>query len=95
MAYSKTSDDGSDVVLVVVTLDPYATQEATLHLDMSALAELPRASWLEVYDELSGETYTWGPRPYVRLDPWRRVAHVLARTQPASEVTKGGVPWRR
>ena len=77
LVYSKTSDDGSDVVLVVVTLDPYTTQETTLHLDMSALAERP-GTWLEVSDELSGETYTWGPHPYVRLDPWRRVAHITA-----------------
>ena len=77
LAYSKTSDDGSDTVLVVLTLDPYSTQEATLHLDLSALAERP-GSWVEVYDELSAETYTWGPSPYVRLDPWRRVAHILA-----------------
>jgi starch synthase (maltosyl-transferring) len=75
MVYSKTSDDGSDVVLVAVTLDPYSTQEATLHLDMSVLAERA-GTWLELYDELSGETYTWGPNPYVRFDPWRRVAHI-------------------
>ncbi len=37
MAYSKTSDDGGDAVLVVVTLNPYAVAEATLHLDMEAL----------------------------------------------------------
>ena len=77
LAYSKTSDDGSDIVLIVVTLDPYTTQETTLHLNMSALAPQP-ASWLEVNDELAGETYTWGAHPYVRLDPWRRVAHVMA-----------------
>jgi starch synthase (maltosyl-transferring) len=77
LAYSKTSDDGSDIVLVVVTLDPYTTQESTLSLDMPALVGQP-ATWLEVHDELSGETYTWGSHPYVRLDPWRRVAHVTA-----------------
>ena len=36
IAYSKASDDGGDVVLVIVTLDPYATQEATLDLDAVA-----------------------------------------------------------
>jgi starch synthase (maltosyl-transferring) len=76
LVFSKTADDGSGAVLVVVTLDPYSTQEATLHLDMSVLAD--RApTWFEVYDELSGETYSWGAHPYVRFDPWRRVAHVL------------------
>ena len=46
IAYSKTSDDGSDSVLVVVTLDPYATQESTLHLDMPVLAApTPLPGW--------------------------------------------------
>jgi len=76
MVYSKRSDDGRDVVMVVVTLDPYTTQESTLHLDLSALGARAGTP-LRIYDELSGETFTWGPHPYVRLDPWRRVAHVL------------------
>ncbi len=76
IAYSKASDDGGDVVLVIVTLDPYATQEATLDLDAVALG-LPPGGASEVYDELSAETYTWGLHPYVKFEPWRRVAHVL------------------
>jgi starch synthase (maltosyl-transferring) len=76
MAYSKTSDDGSDTVLVIVTLSPHATQEATLDLHAVALG-LPLDAVFEVYDELSAETYTWGLRPYVKFEPWRRVAHVL------------------
>ncbi|HYA44969.1 MAG TPA: alpha-1,4-glucan--maltose-1-phosphate maltosyltransferase, partial [Acidimicrobiales bacterium] len=77
IAYSKVSDDGSDVMLVVVTLDPYISQDSTLHLDAAALRVEPGAPF-NVHDELSGESYTWGLDPYVRLDPWRRVAHVLA-----------------
>jgi len=76
MAYSKRSDDASDVVMVVVTLDPYGVQEATLELDMAALGA-PQEGSVEVHDELSDETYTWGARPYVRLEPSRRVAHVM------------------
>jgi len=76
MAYSKATDDGSDVVLVVVTLDPWSTQESTLHLDMAALG-LPSGGSFGVVDELSGEAYRWGPDPYVRFDPWYRVAHVM------------------
>ena len=76
IAYSKVSDDRSDVVLVVVTLDPHAVQESVLHLDVAALGFPPDVP-LSLYDELSGESYVWGAHPYVRLDPWRRVAHVL------------------
>ena len=76
MAYSKRSDGGTDLVLVVVNLDPYGAQSATLDLDMAALGA-PAGTSLEVHDELSGETYTWGQRPYVMLDPFRRVAHIF------------------
>jgi starch synthase (maltosyl-transferring) len=76
MAYSRTSDDAGDAVLVVVTLNPYATVEATLQIDMDALGLSPGRSF-EVYDELSGESYAWGPAPYVRFDPLYRVAHIL------------------
>ncbi|HUB72134.1 MAG TPA: alpha-1,4-glucan--maltose-1-phosphate maltosyltransferase [Acidimicrobiales bacterium] len=77
IAYSKVSDDGGDVVLVVVTLDPFAVQESTLHLDPVALGARTDQP-IVVHDELSGETYTWGLNPYVRLDPYRRVAHIFA-----------------
>jgi len=82
MAYSKVSDDGADIVLVVVTLDPYVTQSATLHLDMGALGRGP-GDVLAVRDELSGESYSWGAHPFVVLDPLRRVAHICA-VEPAS-----------
>jgi len=71
------SDDGIDAVLVVVNLDPYWTQEATLLLDLGAVG-LPSDRPYPVVDELSGERYQWyGSAPYVRLDPSARVAHVF------------------
>ena len=77
ITYSKVSDDGDDVVLMVVSLDPYHVQEATLGLDLGALG-LPVDRPFAVVDELSLERYDWlGPNPYVRLEPWARVAHVL------------------
>ncbi|MDQ1397302.1 MAG: hypothetical protein QOG64_2561 [Acidimicrobiaceae bacterium] len=77
IAYSKVSDDGSDVVLMVVNLDPYVTQETTLALDLEVLG-MPANRHFEAYDELTGAAYTWwGPNPYVRLDPWVEPGHVL------------------
>jgi starch synthase (maltosyl-transferring) len=74
ICYSKASDDGRDVVLVVVNLDPWNTQEATLSLDLSVLGV---DGSFQVLDELGGESYTWhGPNPYVRLDP-AMPAHIL------------------
>jgi starch synthase (maltosyl-transferring) len=77
IAYSKVSDDGSDVVLMVVNLDPYVAQETTLALDLDELG-MPADRPFEAYDEITGAAYTWwGPNPYVRLDPWVEPAHVL------------------
>jgi starch synthase (maltosyl-transferring) len=89
VAFSKSSDDGSDVVLVVVTLDPYASREATVGLDLEALG-LPSDRPYEVLDELAGERHVWqGPDVYVRLDPWARVAHVFD-LHPARQPVAGG-----
>jgi starch synthase (maltosyl-transferring) len=77
IAYSKVSDRGDDVVLMVVSLDPYNMQEGTLSLDLGALG-VPWDLPFTAYDELSSETYRWvGPNPYVKLEPWSRVAHIL------------------
>ncbi|MFW6092128.1 MAG: maltotransferase domain-containing protein [Actinomycetota bacterium] len=65
-----------DCVIVVVNLDPHATKEATVYLDMPALG----FDWHETFaarDELTGATYTWGQHNYVRLDPAVEPAHVL------------------
>jgi starch synthase (maltosyl-transferring) len=77
LAFSKQSDDGGDAVLVVVTLDPFNSQATQVELDLDELG-LPADRPYVVRDELSGERYRWsGSSPYVRLDPWARVAHVL------------------
>jgi starch synthase (maltosyl-transferring) len=71
---SEGSEDATDVVLVVVNLDPDRAQVATVTLDLSALG-LPEDRPYEVVDELSGRRHTWqGDRPYIRLDPSERVA---------------------
>ncbi|MFF9667277.1 alpha-1,4-glucan--maltose-1-phosphate maltosyltransferase, partial [Streptomyces althioticus] len=87
LAYSKRQ--GSDVVLVVVNLDPHHVQEATVSLDMPQLG----LDWLEsvpVRDELTGETYHWGSTNYVRLEPGRAPAHVLHVQRPPAAQRNGG-----
>jgi starch synthase (maltosyl-transferring) len=77
LCYSKRSADGTDLVVVVVNVDPFHMQHGFI--------ELPFAGWglrptdpLRVHDLLSDERYTWrGARNYVRLDPVSRVAHIL------------------
>ena len=69
------------LVLVVVNVDPHGTREATVHLDMPALG----MQWSErfpVLDELTGDSWTWGERNYVRLDPYVEPAHVFTVRRP-------------
>jgi len=76
LAYSKFDPTTGDAVLVVVTLNAFAPEEATLWLDMAALGmEAYDRFW--VRDEITGEEYQWGQANYVRIDPYRAVAHIL------------------
>jgi starch synthase (maltosyl-transferring) len=79
MVYSKTT--GDDTVIVVVNVDPHGTRETMVHLNLPALG----MEWNEqfvVHDELSGESWTWGERNYVRLDPFFEPAHILTVRRP-------------
>jgi starch synthase (maltosyl-transferring) len=83
VAYSRTSDDGADTLLVVVNLDPERVAESIVHLDARAFEGTTLASpalgpeGLSAFDELSGERYHLGAQFYVRLEPPGRVAHVF------------------
>ncbi|HET7667484.1 MAG TPA: alpha-1,4-glucan--maltose-1-phosphate maltosyltransferase, partial [Mycobacterium sp.] len=80
LAYSKFDPVTGDQVLVVVTLNPFGPEEATLWLDMAALGFEPYDRFW-VRDEITGDEYQWGQANYVRLDPARAVAHVLNMPQ--------------
>jgi starch synthase (maltosyl-transferring) len=72
-----TGGGQADTVLVVVNLNPYQTREATVWLDLPALG-VDRE--FIVTDELTGESYRWGPANYVRLDPAIQPAHIFTVT---------------
>jgi starch synthase (maltosyl-transferring) len=76
LAYSKTDPATGDTVICVVTLEPFNTVSGMVWLDLPALGLDPLDRFL-VYDEVSGETYTWGQANFVQLQPWRAVAHIL------------------
>jgi starch synthase (maltosyl-transferring) len=76
IAYSKYDPATGDAVLVVVTLNPFLAEEATVWLDLPALG----MNWYDrfwVRDEITGEEYQWGQSNYVRLNPAKAVAHIL------------------
>ncbi len=78
LCFSKRGDGdhSDDVVIVVVNLDPHGTRETMVDLEMPALG----LEWYDTFivdDELSGQSWRWGARNYVRLDP-ASPAHVLS-----------------
>ncbi|KAA1426241.1 alpha-1,4-glucan--maltose-1-phosphate maltosyltransferase [Nocardioides antri] len=74
VCFSKTA--GADRVIVVINLDPHATRDTMVHLDLAALGLDPSTSFA-VHDELTGNDWHWGADNYVRLDPREEPAHVL------------------
>ncbi len=79
VVFSKTN--GDDTVLVVVNLDPHSTRETTVHVNMPVLGMEWHDQYV-VHDEITGESWTWGERNYVRLDPYHEPAHVLTVRRP-------------
>jgi starch synthase (maltosyl-transferring) len=67
--YGKRSFDGSNVVWVVVNLDPFGAHQASLSLPLEEIG-LPADGWVRVEELLSGRQELWrGPGATVRLDP--------------------------
>jgi len=78
LAYAKRSEDRSDILLMVVNLDPARMQHGWVQAPLWDWG-LPSDATYDVVDLLSGERYTWrGEWNYVRLDPSHLPAHVLA-----------------
>ena len=78
---SVTPDGRKDGLIVVVNLDPHNAQAGNLHLDLARLGLDPAAGF-DVRDELTGAVFHWNDRPWVRLDPWGEIAHILSVRYP-------------
>jgi starch synthase (maltosyl-transferring) len=65
----------ADTVIVVASFDPYATHDAVVTLDMSAIGR-NQEDRVAVKDAITGDSYTWGSEFYVRLDPSHTLVHV-------------------
>jgi starch synthase (maltosyl-transferring) len=77
LAYTKRSADGSDIVLMVVSLDPHARRAGTLRLHHGTLGLEP-GHGVQVTDLLEGGRETWGAEaPRIELVPGRRQARIL------------------
>jgi len=77
LCYSKWTDDLSDIILVVVNLDPHHKQAGWVSLQLDKLGLEPQQSF-QVHDLLGSDHYLWhGIRNYVELDPRRVPAHIF------------------
>jgi starch synthase (maltosyl-transferring) len=77
ISYTKESADRSNLILVVVNLDPHYTQAGFVTLPLQEL-EIPLDRGYEAEDLLTGARYLWnGSRNYVELNPSRLPGHIL------------------
>jgi starch synthase (maltosyl-transferring) len=74
--YAKTTADRRNTILVAVNLDPLNPHHCTIVVPPDAVGVAPGESYL-VTDLLTGASYTWSDRNYVRLDPHVEPAHIL------------------
>lgn len=78
IAYSKSTPDLANLVLVVINLDPHHKHSGWLTLPLEQLKIDPSEPY-QVHDLLSDARYLWhGARNFVELDPNKLPAHIFA-----------------
>jgi starch synthase (maltosyl-transferring) len=77
IAYSKATEDLSDIILVIVNLDPHYKQSGWVELPLADYQLAPDQSY-QVHDLLTDVRYLWrGARNYVELNPSVLPAHIF------------------
>ena len=78
IAYMKQSEDGVNVIVTVVNLDPWNTQTGWLALDPRELG-IEEDQPFQMHDLLTDQRFVWrGRHHYILLDPHRLPAHVMS-----------------
>ncbi len=77
LCYAKSTDDGSNIVITAVNLDPYHVQSGWAEIPLEALGIDPSLPY-QVHDLLSGQRFLWnGSRNFLQLDPAHSPAHIM------------------
>ncbi len=77
LAYLKTTDDLSDIFLVVVNLDPHQQRSGFVQLPLERLGLRDQIN-VKLHDLLTDEHYTWTQEwNYVELDPYKMPFHLF------------------
>ncbi len=78
IAFSKTTDDLSNQILVVVNLDPHHAQDGIVDLPLDEL-KIDHHQPFQVHDLLTDGRYLWhGARNFIELHPQRIPANIFA-----------------
>jgi starch synthase (maltosyl-transferring) len=73
---SRIVDGRRDTIVVVANVDPHATRETTIHLDMAALG-LEWGATMPVHDLVTDAWWDWKEHNFVRLGPDAQPVHIL------------------
>jgi starch synthase (maltosyl-transferring) len=77
IAYTKSTDDLSNVILTVVNIDPDHTQSGMVELPLEELG-IDAQQPYQVHDQLTDNRYMWsGRQNFVQLDPKAIPAHIF------------------
>ena len=85
IVYGKNTPDNSNIIVVVVNLDPVNVQSTWIGLPYWEWGIAPDEPY-QVEDLLNSQTYTWqNEYNYVSLDPTNRGSHIF-RITPARQL---------
>ncbi|MDE3169759.1 MAG: alpha-1,4-glucan--maltose-1-phosphate maltosyltransferase, partial [Acidobacteriota bacterium] len=77
IAYSKMSEDRSNLIIVIVNLDPHHRQSCWIDLPLEDFQIDPHQEY-QMHDLVTEDRFLWqGPRNYVELDPQKMPAHIF------------------
>ena len=77
VAYFKVTDDLSNIILMVVNLDPHSRQSGYVQLPLGRLKISGNVN-VKVHDLVTEEHYTWTQEwNYVELDPYKMPFHLF------------------
>ena len=77
LCFSKTTAALDNLILVVVTVDPFQTQTAFVHVPLADFGIAENEPFV-VEDLITGERFSWrGSRNFVSLSPHSRLAHIF------------------
>jgi starch synthase (maltosyl-transferring) len=76
IAYVKSSPDRRNTIIVAVNLDPHSAHYCTCTVPSDAVGVAPGQQY-RVSDLVTGASFVWSERNYVRLDPNVEPAHIL------------------